>query len=75
MSKDEEWDESLWCDDCFRITLFTCERYRNNFSAVCTVCDHQHPTWSDEREQWEENYDDDPVDLEEEGLLVDGCAS
>ena len=73
---DAEWNKSLWCDECDRITLFTCQSYQNTYSAACTVCDREHPTWSAEREQLEDGLlDDDEFDEELDWLLEDGCVA
>jgi hypothetical protein len=72
---DAEWDESLFCERCDKVTLFDCQSYANTYSAVCQICDCEHPSWSEEREQFEDGLiDSDDFDAEEDWRLEDGCA-
>jgi hypothetical protein len=74
---DAEWQESLWCDTCDKVTLFDCQSYANTFSAACTICDHEHETWSAEKEEFEDGLidsDDGDWDEDLDWKLEDGCA-
>jgi hypothetical protein len=75
---DAEWEEALFCENCDKVTLFTCQSYQNTFSAACTICEHEHATWSDERETWEDGLlnelDEGEWDPEEDWRLEDGCS-